>query len=143
MDARAFRLEWPAGIRVFEVDRDDVFTHKEAVLARLQAKASCDRRVVRQDLAKPWKDALIQAGFDASRKAAFLDKLAELGCPWKSSIADPDTFMAERGWRSTPVFPGEPEAHYGRWLMPVIPRNMPGIPRMFFLRATRTAHPDL
>ena len=48
MDARAFRLEWPAGVRVFEVDRDDVFAHKEAVLTRLKRRpratgVSCGR----------------------------------------------------------------------------------------------------
>jgi diadenosine tetraphosphate (Ap4A) HIT family hydrolase len=48
MDARAFRLEWPAGVRLFEVDREDVFKHKQAVLTRLQAKAPCDRRVVQE-----------------------------------------------------------------------------------------------
>ena len=32
MDSRAFRLEWPENLVLFEVDRDDVFDHKEAVL---------------------------------------------------------------------------------------------------------------
>ncbi len=72
MDARAFRLEWPAGVTVFEVDRDDVFQQKEPVIERLHAQAACDRRVVRQDLAQPWVQALVDAGFDATRPAAFL-----------------------------------------------------------------------
>jgi O-methyltransferase involved in polyketide biosynthesis len=28
MDTRAFRLDWPAGLTLFEVDRDDVFGWK-------------------------------------------------------------------------------------------------------------------
>ena len=72
MDARAFRLEWPAGVRLFEVDRNDVFTHKEAILARMQARPSCDRRVVEQDLSQSWVSALVHAGFDPRRKTAFL-----------------------------------------------------------------------
>jgi hypothetical protein len=32
-----------------------------AVLARVNAEAVCDRRVVRQDLAHPWKSSLINA----------------------------------------------------------------------------------
>src|SRR5262245_12317900 len=72
MDARAFRLEWPHGTRLFEVDREDVFTHKEAVLSRLKARPSCDRRIVQQDLAQPWVTALVDAGFEPTQKAAFL-----------------------------------------------------------------------
>src|SRR5262245_1786781 len=72
MDARAFRLEWPRSVRLFEIDREDVFTHKEAVLSRLNATPFCDRRIVRQDLADPWAPALIRAGFDPARRAAFL-----------------------------------------------------------------------
>jgi methyltransferase (TIGR00027 family) len=72
MDARAFRLGWPAGLTLYEVDRDDVFDHKEAVLARRNAEPLCHRRIVRADLALPWTKALLDAGFDSSRPAAFL-----------------------------------------------------------------------
>ena len=72
MDARAFRLEWPAGLTLFEVDRDDIFDYKEAVLERKGAQPGCDRRIVRADLAQPWTQALIDAGFDPTRPAAFL-----------------------------------------------------------------------
>ena len=188
MDARAFRLEWPRNVRVFEVDREDVFTHKEAVLSRVKAAPSCDRRVVQRDLAQPWVSALIDAGFDTGKKAAFLaegllyyldeaavasmldalrsiatpgswfgldvmnrevltspfmasylNKLTELGSPWKFGVADPEAFLASKGWQGTAVFPGEPEANYGRWVMPVVPRAIPGLPRTFLIRATRTA----
>jgi hypothetical protein len=37
------------------------------------------------------------------------------------------------------VFPGEPEANYGRWVMPVVPRAIAGMPRTFLIRATRVA----
>ena len=187
MDARALRLDWPSGTRVFEVDRDDVFAHKEEVLARLEARATCDRRVVRQDLAASWTPALIAAGFDPSRTSAFLaegllyylaesevaslfdalstiaatgswigldaaspevftspfmgtylKKLDELGCPWKFGMTDPEHYMSQRGWQSTYVLPGEPDANYARWVLPVIPRTMPGLPRTYLIRGTRT-----
>src|SRR6266545_4680610 len=51
MDTRAFRLPWPAGVTLYELDRDDVFDEKEPVLARLGAAPACDRRVIRVDLA--------------------------------------------------------------------------------------------
>ena len=72
MDTRAFRIPWPSGVRVFEVDRDEIFDHKEAVLGRAGASPSCDRHVVRADLARPWTAALAAAGFDRSKPAAFL-----------------------------------------------------------------------
>jgi methyltransferase (TIGR00027 family) len=144
--------------------------------------------VVRQDLAQSWTAALVSAGFDPQRPAAFLAegllyyldeeavtsmfdalrtiaapgswlgvdmmnrevfaspfmatylrKLSELGCPWKYGNSDPGGFLASRGWQSSIVFPGEPDANYGRWVMPVIPRTIPGIPRTFLIRATRLA----
>ena len=72
MDTRAFRLGWPSGTTVFEMDRDDVFDHKEPILARLGASARCDRRVIRVDFAKEWLPVLLEAGFDTSRPAAFV-----------------------------------------------------------------------
>ena len=72
MDTRAFRIAWPSGVRLFEVDRDEIFDHKEAVLSRAGASPSCDRHIVRADLARPWTQALLAAGFTRSKPAAFL-----------------------------------------------------------------------
>ncbi len=72
MDTRAFRIPWPSGVKVFEVDRDEIFDHKEAVLGRAGASPSCERHVVRADLARPWAAALPAAGFERSKPAAFL-----------------------------------------------------------------------
>jgi len=72
MDARAYRLEWPEGMRLFEVDRQEVFDHKEAVLPALGVTARCDRRVVAADLAGDWPATLVTEGFDAASPSAFL-----------------------------------------------------------------------
>ena len=72
MDTRAFRIPWPSGVRLFEVDRDEIFDHKETVLGRAGASPSCERRVVRADLARQWTAALLSAGFEKSKPAAFL-----------------------------------------------------------------------
>ena len=72
MDTRAFRIPWPSDVKVFEVDRDEIFDHKEAVLGRAGASPSCERHVVRADLARPWAGALAAAGFVKSKPAAFL-----------------------------------------------------------------------
>ena len=72
MDTRAIRLEWPSGLTLYEVDRNDVFEWKEPILDRLKASPRCVRRVIRTDLTGDWTAALTSAGFDPSRPAAFL-----------------------------------------------------------------------
>jgi methyltransferase (TIGR00027 family) len=72
MDSRAFRLAWPDGVTVFEVDRGEVLDCKEVILGGLGAKPRCERRVVRADLEGDWTSALSGAGFDKNRPAAFL-----------------------------------------------------------------------
>jgi hypothetical protein len=70
---------------------------------------------------------------------AYLRRLTELGSPWKFGVAEPEAYFAAKGWQANAVFPGEPEANYGRWIMPVVPRAIGGIPRTFLIRATRVA----
>jgi len=73
MDTRAFRLRWPSSLTFFEIDDTRVFDHKEPVLRRKRAKPTCDRRVVRANLAgSVWSAKLLAAGFDSRRPAAFL-----------------------------------------------------------------------
>ena len=72
MDTRAFRLNWPAKLVLFEVDDAAVFELKEPVLRRRRARPNCERRVVRANLASDWVAKLLAAGFDAHRPAAFL-----------------------------------------------------------------------
>ena len=63
-DTRAFRLGWPAGIQVWELDRADVLGFKEAVLAGVQASSSCTRHTVAVDFAdEAWAAALLGAGY--------------------------------------------------------------------------------
>jgi methyltransferase (TIGR00027 family) len=72
MDARAFRLRWPARLALFEVDDAAVFELKERVLRRRRAQPNCDRRIVRANITGAWTAKLLAAGFDARRPAAFL-----------------------------------------------------------------------
>jgi methyltransferase (TIGR00027 family) len=72
MDARAFRLRWPAKLVFFEVDDGAVLEHKERVLRRRRAKPTCDRRIVRAMLPSAWTAKLLAAGFDPRGPAAFL-----------------------------------------------------------------------
>jgi methyltransferase (TIGR00027 family) len=64
LDTRAFRLDWPEGTRLFELDRPEVVAAKQEVLEREAARPKCDRRVLGVDLDGAWPADLVDAGFD-------------------------------------------------------------------------------
>ncbi|MGW5724007.1 class I SAM-dependent methyltransferase [Amycolatopsis sp. NPDC003865] len=72
LDARAFRLPWPPGTRLFELDLPDVLAFKDRVLAGRGAEPSCDRITVPADLREDWASALRAAGFDPGVPTAWL-----------------------------------------------------------------------
>ncbi|MEA5360042.1 SAM-dependent methyltransferase [Amycolatopsis sp., V23-08] len=72
LDARAFRLPWPPGTRLFELDLPEVLAFKDRVLAGQGAQPSCERVAVGADLRDDWAAALRAAGFDARVPAAWL-----------------------------------------------------------------------
>jgi methyltransferase (TIGR00027 family) len=72
MDARAFRLAWPEGTTVFEVERAEVVRYKEEVLAAERATPRARRVVVAADLREDWRAKLREAGHDAAQPTAFL-----------------------------------------------------------------------
>lgn len=72
LDTRAFRLNWPEGLRVFEIDQPKVLQFKDETLDRIGAQPGSDRRVVPVDLRDDWASALEAAGFDASLPTAWL-----------------------------------------------------------------------
>ncbi len=72
LDCRAFRLDWPDGVRVFELDLPQMFAFKEPVLASVRAVARCTRVVVAADLRGQWADALNAAGFDPGAATGWL-----------------------------------------------------------------------
>ncbi|ADJ49167.1 O-methyltransferase [Amycolatopsis mediterranei S699] len=71
LDSRAYRLPWPAGTVVYEVDRPQVLEFKTRTLAGLGAEPAADRRVVAADLREDWPAALHAAGFDPARPTAW------------------------------------------------------------------------
>lgn len=71
LDARAYRLQWPAGTVVYEVDQPQVIEFKTRELAGLGAAPTAERRVVAVDLRDDWPTALRAAGFDPSRPSAW------------------------------------------------------------------------
>ncbi|MFI6097258.1 SAM-dependent methyltransferase [Lentzea sp. NPDC051213] len=72
LDTRAFRLMWPPGTTVFELDLPELIEFKEDALHDQRARPSCERVVVPCDLREDWATALIHAGFDPKRPTAWL-----------------------------------------------------------------------
>ncbi|GFG74411.1 SAM-dependent methyltransferase [Mycobacterium botniense] len=71
LDARAYRLNWPAGTVVYEVDMPEVIEFKTATLHELGAQPTAERRTVGVDLRDDWPAALRAAGFDTQAPAAW------------------------------------------------------------------------
>jgi methyltransferase (TIGR00027 family) len=72
LDSRAYRLDWPAGTTVYEIDQPKVLAYKTATLAEHGATPSADRREVPSDLRQDWPAALRGAGFDPKAPTAWL-----------------------------------------------------------------------
>jgi methyltransferase (TIGR00027 family) len=62
-DTRAFRLAWPAGTTIFEIDQPAVLARKDAILRQAQAHPQCTRITIGMDLAFQWTAPLLAAGF--------------------------------------------------------------------------------
>jgi methyltransferase (TIGR00027 family) len=72
LDARAYRLPWPDGTVVFEVDQPDVIEFKSKTLAELSAEPTADRRTVAIDLRADWPKALRDNGFNPEEPTAWI-----------------------------------------------------------------------
>ncbi len=71
LDARAWRLPWPDGTTVYELDQTKVLEFKASTLADHGAEPTCRRVPVAVDLRHDWPAALQQAGFDPSAPSAW------------------------------------------------------------------------
>jgi methyltransferase (TIGR00027 family) len=71
LDSRAYRLAWPAGTTVYEIDQPDVIEFKTRTLAELGAEPTAERRTVAMDLRYDWPSALIEEGFDPNQPTAW------------------------------------------------------------------------
>ncbi|MBV8540338.1 MAG: SAM-dependent methyltransferase [Pseudonocardiales bacterium] len=72
LDARAFRLAWPPGVCLFELDTAEVLTFKDQVLAGRAATPACRRVTISVDLRQDWPAAVLRAGFHPGEPTAWL-----------------------------------------------------------------------
>jgi methyltransferase (TIGR00027 family) len=72
LDTRAYRLAWPDGTVVYEIDLPKVLQYKTETLAKHGAEPSATLRTVPVDLRHDWPKALRESGFDETRPTAWL-----------------------------------------------------------------------
>jgi methyltransferase (TIGR00027 family) len=72
LDSRAYRLQWPPGTAVYEVDQPAVIEFKTTTMAGMDAQPTATRRTVPIDLRADWPTALRAAGLDAQAPTAWL-----------------------------------------------------------------------
>jgi methyltransferase (TIGR00027 family) len=72
LDARAYRLSWPAGTVIFEVDQPEVINFKSLTLAQIGAEPTAERRAVGVDLRDDWPTALCDHVFDTTAPTAWI-----------------------------------------------------------------------
>jgi methyltransferase (TIGR00027 family) len=71
LDARAWRLPWPDGTVVYELDQPKVLEFKSATLRNHGAEPTAQLVHVPIDLRQDWPKALQEAGFDTTRPSAW------------------------------------------------------------------------
>jgi methyltransferase (TIGR00027 family) len=120
LDARAYRLPWPDGTVVYEVDQPEVIEFKTTTLRELGAEPTAIHRTVAIDLRQDWPNALLDSGFDRTQATAWsaeglliylppqaqdllFDNITALSAPGSrlatDHIPDMDVFQDERSQR--------------------------------------------
>lgn len=183
MDARAYRLDWPDGTCVYELDQPAVIAAKAGALAGATPRA---RRVTLEaDLTDDaWTTALPGTGFDpqtpsvwliegllqylaepavqtlfdridaltapgstllydvvgqtlleAPVMAPLLKTMAAQGSPWLFGSDTPGALAERRGWRAQVFDIAEVGNRWNRWFASVVPMDVPGVPRGYFVEA--------
>jgi methyltransferase (TIGR00027 family) len=118
LDARAYRLDWPAGTAVYEIDQPKVLEYKTGILESHGAAPAAARRPVPVDLRDDWPAALTAAGFDRTQPTAWL---AEGLLPYLPSDAQDRLFemftalSAPGSQVAVEVFRMNSNANTGRW----------------------------
>lgn len=186
VDTRAYRLDWPRPVTVYEIDQAPALARKAERLAGHEPRAH--RREAPADLlTDDWQTALTDAGFDHTEPAIYLFEgvfrhcapvaahrliarlaehcapdsriaadlvnrvaldapstralrslHAEWGAPWLFGCDEPEVTFAAHGFAVRAVQPGEPGADCGRWPAEVVPRAIPGVPRVYYVYGRRT-----
>jgi methyltransferase (TIGR00027 family) len=117
LDTRAYRLPWPGGTTVYEIDQPQVIEFKTGTLAGLGAAPTAELRTIAIDLREDWPAALRAGGFDVGQPTAWsaegllpylpaeaqdrlFDNITALSAPGSQlateHVGDPNAFSHER-----------------------------------------------
>ena len=117
LDTRAYRLAWPAGTTVYEIDQPQVIEFKTSTLADLGAAPTAELRTIAIDLRDDWPAALRAGSFDVDQPTAWsaegllpylpsdaqdrlFDNITALSAPGSQlateHVGDPNAFSNER-----------------------------------------------
>jgi methyltransferase (TIGR00027 family) len=74
-------------------------------------------------------------------EAPFLQSIQQfmrrLGAPWTFGTDMPAALVERRGWTAVVTDVAEPGSRWNRWEHPVVPLDVPGVPRGYFVTATK------
>lgn len=184
LDARAYRLPWPDGTTVFELDQPAVIAAKADALADDEPR--CLRVAIGVDLTQDWTDALRANGFDSNAPAVWLiegllqyldeaavrtvfervdamsapgsvllydivgktlldsvmlaavrEQMSRSGAPWLFGTDAPEQLCESLGWSAVVTDVAGPGNKWNRWFAPAVPLDVPGVPRGYFVTATK------
>ncbi len=71
LDSRPYRLPWPTGSTVYEIDQPKVIAFKSTTMTAIGATPTAERRAVSIDLREDWPAALRRSGFDETQPTAW------------------------------------------------------------------------
>jgi methyltransferase (TIGR00027 family) len=184
LDARAYRLPWPDGTTVLELDQPAVIAAKAEALAGDEPR--CRRVAIGVDLTTDWTDTLRANGFDPDVPSVWLmegllqyldedavrtlfervdalsppgsvllydivgktlldsvmiaavrERMARNGAPWLFGTDAPGELSERHGWSAVVTDVAEPGNKWNRWFAPAVPLEVPGVPRGYFVTATK------
>ncbi len=72
LDARPYRLWWPSGTTVYEIDQPEVIDFKTQTFRALDVSPTANRRAVGIDLRRDWPEALRRIGFDTGQPTVWI-----------------------------------------------------------------------
>jgi hypothetical protein len=93
-------------------------THNERL--GFTARYLCFDAISSETLTSQWMRTMVEA-------------VAKAGVPWRGVLDYPCNFLAERDWSAKSVQLGEEGLNFGHWPCPVIPPEVPDMPRFWFI----------
>lgn len=116
LDTRPWRLEWPAGSRVFTLDIPDVMEFVDRTMTSVNATSTCSQVSVAADVTEPWASRIVAAGFSPAQPTHWVLEglLPYLSSYDQHALLDDVVSLSARGSRAVieraPALQDSPEA---------------------------------